>query len=399
MSPPYRYVWLAVEVADRSALERPFRVRWERLVGDVVATSVWENSLTDPPTKLTHIPNFGTFHRLVIATPHLAWDDDFVLRVDDVLIRLVTGSIYGEKIEPLDQVDEQNGQVFLSGAGSGSATVKGRFVEVTAPGRTPEEAEMFARSLLGLVALVLGPHTVGDVVFSEPYTAKRHEQLGTMRIPVKARIPRQAGQTEVHVVHTLLPHLLMGDRSARGRSLALAWYERALRAESALDELLSCIIGIEALISTYASTSGPVPEALQREERLRPVAKDLKAALGTNDGALAIQRLVEPTLTEKFRYYGSKHGLASDLVDDFQRLAGLRNDAVHGRVVVIEPQDTNKIRDILLAMIKAEFGLLGPMAWQKVPTVTHLGVEYKLVDSDPRDGGDQPGEVPDSSAP
>ena len=213
-------------------------------------TSVWDSNLSEPPTKLTHIPNFGTFHRLVMATPHVGWDDDFVLRVDDVLIRLVTGSIHGEKIEPLDQVDQQNGQVFLSGAGSGSATVEGRFVEIAAPGQTREEAEMFAHSILGLVALVLGPHTIGDVVFSEPYTAERYEQLGTMRIPVKARIPRQAEQTEVHVVHTLLPHLLTADRSARGRSLALAWYERALRAESALDELLSCFIAIEALIST-----------------------------------------------------------------------------------------------------------------------------------------------------
>lgn len=86
-------------------------------------------------------------------------------------------------------------------------------------------------------------------------------------------------------------------------------------------------------------------------------------------------------------------------MNDFQRLVRLRNDAVHGSPVVIEAQDTNKIRDILLAMIKAEFGLLGPMAWQKVPTVSHLGVEYKLVDSGPGDGGDQPGEPGHPSSP
>lgn len=70
-SPAYRHSALALaSIDDRSALDSPFQVRWERLVDLTVLTFIWDRYLSAPSTRLLHLPGYGTFHRLVVATPY-----------------------------------------------------------------------------------------------------------------------------------------------------------------------------------------------------------------------------------------------------------------------------------------------------------------------------------------
>jgi hypothetical protein len=125
-SPPGRYVKLSCGVDDLSATQRPFLVRWEREFNDAAATAVWDSSLNQPGRKLMHVPNYGKFHRLVVGTPYLAWAEDAVIRVGDVAIRFTQGTVQGEKVEPLDQVEVEEGKVSITGHPTGSAEAEGR---------------------------------------------------------------------------------------------------------------------------------------------------------------------------------------------------------------------------------------------------------------------------------
>lgn len=378
-SPPQRYIRLACDLDDPSATERPFLVRWEREFNGAILTALWDGSLVHPGAKLMHIPNYGKFHRLVLATPYLGWAEDAVIRVADVAIRLIQGRVKGEKVEPLDEVEVGEGQVSITGRATGLAEAEGRFVEIVAPGESAETAEQLAYSIVGLLALCMGDHVVGEVVFSESYDASQSGQLGSLRIPVTARIPRQTETVELDTVDLILPFLLGDDRSARARTLALRWYEQAIRATSPLDELLSYFIGIETVVNAYAADHGPVAEAIDRRTRFDALLQRLSEEFDDETVGLVTQRLVQPTLMERFKLYVLRHGWEQFLVEHFRRLAGIRNDAFHGNPVHVDEEQTTQARDILIRLLKCELGLVGEMQWEKVPHISALTLEYELL--------------------
>ena len=381
-SPPKPYVKVTVNVQDPSALKQPFEVRWERLVGPAIKTDIWTNDLETEPMCLTHIPNRGVFHRLVIATPFLGWEDDAVIRVGDVVIRLRQGTIIGERIQPIDQVTVEEGKISMSGAPSGSAEAQGRFIEIIAPGDSLEDAERLAYSLLGLMALCIGDHVVGNIVFSEPYHTSGKDQLGELRIPVVAQVPRQAEMVELDTVDLLLPHLLAEDRVSRARRLALAWYERGIQAGAPIDQLLSYFIGIETIVNAYAAEHGPVDEARIREERFNRLRTRFPEEFDEQTTSLLIQRLTEPTITERFRYYAAGHGWEDEIVNVFRALARLRNDALHGNPADVNEEHARQSERVLVRLLKAELGLLGEMPWEKQPRIgSVITVEYSLARS------------------
>jgi hypothetical protein len=182
---PHRFVSLVVEEGDVS---KRHRVRWEREVGGVVQTLVYESVHRDPHV-LRHVPDYGTYHRLVVSTPYVDWDQDAVLRSTGVLVRFIVGTVEGERVTPFDRVELAGGQVSVEGGGAGTAEAEGRFIEIVAAGEDPAAAESRARTVLGLVALCLGEQAVGEEVFSETWEVTKAGQLGAIDIPVRVPIP------------------------------------------------------------------------------------------------------------------------------------------------------------------------------------------------------------------
>jgi hypothetical protein len=235
----------------------------------------------------------------------------------------------------------------------------------------------------------MGDHVVGDVVFSESYDASKGQQLGVLPIPVKAKIPRQAEVVELDTVDMILPLLLGDERVKRARAFALRWYERGIRAATRLDELLSYFIGVETLVSAYAADHGPVAEAIDRKSRFDVLVDRLSGEFDRDTLALVAQRLVQPTVTERFKFYVIRHGWDESLVDDFRRLAELRNDALHGNPVHVDAEQATQARDLLVKLLKSELGLLGDMPWQTVPEIRSLTLHYELV-LEPREPPEPP---------
>ena len=376
-SPPHRYAQLRAEAADPGARERALPTRWERLINNTVVTSVW--TAAGGQQKLTHVVGYGFFHRLVIETPFLSWSEDSIVRQGDVVFRLVSGEVTGEEVQPMDQVVAEEGTFSIRGQPSGSSTIQGRFVEIVAPGASAEDAEQRAYALLGLAGLAIGDHVIGNVVFSEPYDVRADGQFGQMRIPVTAKLPREAEASELATVDLLLPLVLADSRMSRARSVALRWYERGIRSEGELDKIIAFFIGVESLVNAFAAEYGPLPEVSERSTRYEEVLRILAQSSDPTTSNQLSQRLLQPTLTERFRFYVARHSWNEDVIDTFRRLARLRNDALHGDVAEPTWEDEQAARDLLRNLLKAELGLLGELP--TVPTITRMAVEYRLVGS------------------
>jgi len=376
-SPPHRYAQLRADAADPAALQRALPTRWERLVGNTIGTSVW--TPTGGQQKLTHVVGYGFFHRLVIETPFLFWSADTIVRQGDVVFRVLSGDVTGEEIQPLDQVVAEEGAISLRGRSSGSSTVQGRFIEIVAPGSSAEDAEQRAFALLGLAALAMGDHAIGNAVFSEPYKVTTDGQFGHMRIPVTARLPREAEDSELATIDLLLPLVLADSRMGRARSVALRWYERGIRSEGELDKIIAFFIGVEALVNAFAAEYGPLPEVSERSKRYGEVLRVLAQSGDPATSNQLAQKLLQPTLAERFRFCAAQHSWNEDIFDTFRRLARIRNDALHGDVAEPTWEDEQAARNLLRDLLKAELGLVGELP--TVPAITRLAVEYRLVGS------------------
>ena len=115
----------------------PFQVRWEALRDDRVETRLWNNTLIPPPSFLLHIPKYGIFHRLVTKPTFLAWAEDAIPRVGDIVIRLMDGQFSGDRATSFDQVESTESGLAISGGGVAPIEMEGRFIEIVAPGESP----------------------------------------------------------------------------------------------------------------------------------------------------------------------------------------------------------------------------------------------------------------------
>lgn len=79
----------------------------ERVTDGVVVTRIY-HGVPKTPVILRHVPDYGTYHRLVVDAGTLDWSDDVVFREMGVLVRFVTGQVEGERISGLKAtVDEE----------------------------------------------------------------------------------------------------------------------------------------------------------------------------------------------------------------------------------------------------------------------------------------------------
>lgn len=82
-----------------------------------------------------------------------------------------------------------------------------------------------------------------------------------MEIPVIAHFPKEIRELEFDAVERAARPLLSNTRAARARVLALRLYERAIRANIPVEELLFYVFAIEVIVSAHAADHGPIPAA------------------------------------------------------------------------------------------------------------------------------------------
>jgi hypothetical protein len=345
------------------------QVRWERLDDNHIETGVWDRDLGMQPAALRHVPNYGHFHRLVIAPSALSWEVDVVYREGDVVVRFVTGHLQVERGAADPEVTTSQGEISLN-MRQEQADVDGRFIDIVAPGDSAATAQLQAYAILGLVALCMGDNAVGSVISSEPYhVVSAIEQQGVTAVHVEAKIPRLAKGPEVDRIDQLLPRLLTPSNTTRALILALRWFERGLRLAEPEDQLLAYFIAIEALVSTFGSEHGPTPEERARRQLWTPFFEQLKGKTSKENRTSALERVVSATLAESFRLYISHYKLSTELQKRFRNLREVRNGLIHGRLKEVTVDHAREAEEILILLLKTETGVTEKLPWESHPRI------------------------------
>ncbi len=358
----------------QQAAKAGFWVKVERDVDGVVRTAIWNEDLQGP-VSLKHLPGTGTYHRLVIDAGTFDWNDDSVFRVGGLLVRFINGKIEGEARGTLKPFSKEDGTFGFQGMQE-TQTLSGRFVEIVAPGDSADVAEALAYGVLGLLALTLGQNLLGTILFSEPWLAVTGKQEGAAIVPGR-EFPRKAAAAEFASLDGLLGRVIHNGRIERARLVALRWYERGFRTEDPTDMLLSCYVGIEALVAALAKDEGPIPPELARQHENDAVVASLKGFAKAVRDRVSF-RLRGASMREQFVYYGDRRLLPDDLVDEFVELKGLRDSIVHGDHVVIDINRARRAERLLRAMLKAEFGIAGQLPWEPNGAILQVRVEFSL---------------------
>ena len=269
----------------------------------------------------------------------------------------------------------------LTSAPLGEYEAGGRFIEIIVTGESADDAESRAYAAVGLVGLCLGDQAIGDVVFSEPYETRDGRQFGALRAGVTAKVPRIAQSHEKDLLAALLSGFLKKQRTVRAIGIALAWYERGLRSATPLERFFSFLVGLEALVNSYASEHGPTPEASERELAFERIRDKVAGVLDANDVSRLAERFIEPSFGDRARFYAARRGWDTVVYDEIRQLYSLRNQAVHGDPVIIGIDDVRRAHEICVKSLKAELGITVNLAWEQEPKLLGIRVEYELVRS------------------
>lgn len=355
---------IGLKVLPQGAEGRLKQVRLESLRG----VRIWDNGFGgDPTVEFVRIPNYGFFHRLVVDAGLVEWPEDCIIRGGDALVVFREGEVRGEKIRGFDEfevMDTGHSQTGLIA----SATAVGRMIEIVAPGASADDAELRARALLGLIALVFGDAALRKVVFDEAYEGTRDEQRYVARLPVSQKQPRRLSEAEVSQIDAVLPSLLTSDATPLLR--ALHWYQRGIDAISAEDALVSFMVGIETLANSHESTS-PYAKAL-REERVAIIdaaREPLVEALGRESAGRIRGEFISLTLAERVQAYATDLGLAPEVVEPFGQVNGTRNDLLHGRLAAIPEKDADDAKMLLVGMLRPLLGASEKFGWEDAPRI------------------------------
>lgn len=323
-----------------------------------------------------HVPGFGVYHRLVIDADYADWPFDVCIFAGNARIRLISGDLEVEELSDFQRLVRSENEDRLEGASQSTVVKTGRFIEIIAPGATPTDAEFQAFATRGLVALVMGHQAAGEVQSSESYIVTGQEQICRLDVPVKVAFQRTVDAGELVLLDSLLPKLMREGPESRSILLALRWFERGFTAEVNLDRFLSFFIGIETIISTFASKHGPLPVVVERRERFAEIRKQLKEKYNNENLGRVANALQQSTNAERFGFYASRKGIEEGSVKAFRSLAKLRNDVVHGDAIEVTMDHVGNLRDILVHILKLELGIDDSLPWESFPHVYSHSMEF-----------------------
>lgn len=377
-SPPGRYTRLQIVPGDddpSSALP----ITWERLTpeGNIITGVLTRVSAY----KLGNIPGHGTFRRIVIEAPAtLAWEEDAVIRVGDIVVRTHSGSLTGERLGQLSTVSaDPNGSYTIESSMLGTEVRTGRFIELIVDGTEHDEALSRSSAVAGLLALAFGSSVLGPVVFSEPYDAKEGQpQEGSYELPNYASSPEQVTPIKLDMIDRALEVFESGQDLDRALQLALHWFEKGLRSRTPLDELTCYFVGIEAVLNSFVSAHGPIPELEKRRVHAHELKELLKGKLDKETREYLMNSLQRITTRERFDFYRRKQAWEESLNQQFKDLSDARNSAFHGSPTSVNLDTASQARTLLVQMLKTELALDFTLPWEQGPQMLGARVRYVL---------------------
>ncbi|MEJ7900375.1 MAG: hypothetical protein WKF63_00905, partial [Thermomicrobiales bacterium] len=258
--------------ADPSKTKFPYPARLERLDPDgAVRTRVWDRyDEDDVQIVLAHVPNYGYYHRMVVSVTSLEWGEDTIIHLGDVLVRFISDVVVGEYSSSMQDMEPSEGGYTVTGA-FGTDTLSGRFIDITAPGESLEEAAKHARGIYGLIVLLFGDQSIGDIAIENSYEAlPRTMQRSVAGLDVIAKpnvhLPDEAF---IHL-DGLVSNMVRDEPITKYIHLSLHWYEQGCQAAANLDRFMAFFIGVETLFKGFVRIVGEVKVAQQRRAKYEP---------------------------------------------------------------------------------------------------------------------------------
>lgn len=384
-APPGSTTDYVVETSGSVAPVRPSEEQWIRLVpsglvtsppassvrwvalddeGKAIVTRIWQD-LTAPPIRLPFVPNLGFFHRLVVATPLLAISDSFALQADDLIVRYINGATIGERAPGVEHVEIASDGVSFETGRIGTVQVEGQFLEITAPGPTPAAAELAAFATLGFLAICLGDHAVGPIVFSTSFDASPERVQCTLRLGLPGLTPWPVEEVSIPAAEQHVADVRQVLANRPPIAIALRWYEQGIRSARPLDQLLGFFVGIEALIIGFCAEHGELPVTRERRERHKEFLEEVAGKVTAADLNSIRSRLLEPSLLDLFRFFAQQHGLDPAAESVFKRVRRARNDVFHGATVEVDSSLAEDARRLLMTLLRIELGIPGSLPWDE----------------------------------
>lgn len=361
-SPGHSDITVDVKADGPVDQRQPIQVRLERCEDGEIRAVLFESPDFRPSYPLSGIPNRGIFHRLVVAVDALDWPEDVVIRHGDVVVRLIAGEVSGEPPVDIARQEIQDNTIVVTSSVLRTVKHEGRFIEVVAPGDSPEAAEQLCRAVLGYVAVCIGEHAIAPVAFSQGTYTTPQAQIWTATMPPFAgRFFQHATEAQTDAIDQRFSLLVSPGRSFSetqiAHQVALRLYERGVRDRDPLNSFLSFFFGIEALANAYADIHGPIPEKQAKKNRVNELLKLLPQPVAKETRGWLRNELHRTTLAENFKFFVDRHQWEVELLGRFQALKKLRDSTSHGRLPDVGIGQSEQAKALLIRMLKAEFGL------------------------------------------
>lgn len=387
-SPGHSNLRFDVQVGNPEAVtEQQFLLRLERSEMGAIATQIMGGPMA-ASYSLHNVPNYGIFHRLVLAVDNLRWDEDMVIRHGDIVVRLINGKIAGEALVTIEHEELQEHTMVVTGSPLETIEREGRFIEIVAPGETESAAEQLCHTVLGYIAVCLGENAIAEVVFSQGTQASPQVQFWKAQLPpFAARYLQRVEDEQTGALDQKFPLLLHpGNEPTEMQNayqVTLRLYERGVRDRDPLDSYVSFFFGIEALLNAYADKHGPIPEKQHKKDRLNKLLQSLPQPVARETRSWLRDQLHRTTLTENLAFFVSRHGWEAGLLTQFQDMKKLRDNISHGRLPMVELWQAEQAKALLIRILKAEFGL---SAITPPTTISESSLSARDLGIPPEDG-------------
>ena len=371
MSPPHEERTVRVEAANAVGISQLPEIRWTYHDDQGVLTTVWRYEDKTRET-LRNCLGYGCFHRLVVYTPHLDFNEDVAFWSQGTLIRLTTtfSALRIKRNAVIQEAKDDKADPMLHMSYSGPYITTGRFVEVIAGTIVSAEAfvdfdekegkksaESRAHAGWALAVLTLGENAAGyEIAHSESILASPSKPLETS-IDLQAHKPIAVSEVALDKLDRGLNKLSESGVSDHLET-ALNWHLTGVQRTNSRDSLLASFIGNEVIVREYAKSVELKAEAATVAQD--PRFEELLQPLLDKHSGVAVQKLIErsqrnePSITECFDRYAEDHGFEDIERTRFRRIRRMRNPAIHGNGGRVSDGDAREARSLLERILASE---------------------------------------------
>jgi hypothetical protein len=217
---------------------------------------------------------------------------------------------------------------------------------------------------------------VGPIIFSEAYEVEEDgKQHGVTTIPFQTPVPFAPPAKDIAAIEHGFPFLDGPGRQQRARELALRWYVRGIRADNPTDMFFCFFVAIEVVVTAFAAETGPIPAVEARRKEVENLMANVSQVNKELVGWIK-QRTAESSLNQRFHFYSEAAGLDKTTIKEFRDLNVIRNLVAHGDRTVVSLDESRRARVLVGRILKVEFALTGPMAWEGQPSPWGIKLEY-----------------------